>query len=130
MDSVMRNHQEERTFAGMFLHEINGSLRQIDDSLRVVVRDWNFLFDVDVTSMPVSVRRLVKLVGHVIIGVVHSADIHPLAKMSRHVALLRRFQYSGHRDFIVPPLRPLNLREHVENMTILCSRAMSFQTEC
>ena len=30
MDSVMRNHQEERTFAGMFLHEINGSLRQID----------------------------------------------------------------------------------------------------
>ena len=46
--------------------------------------------------MPIPIGCLVKLVVDVVTRVVHSADIHSLSKMSRHVPLVGRFEHGGH----------------------------------
>ena len=52
-------------------------------------------------------------------GMVHPTDSHPLAGMSRHVALASSFEYGSHRDLIVPAPRLLLLGEYIENVSVL-----------
>jgi hypothetical protein len=119
MHGVVRNHQEERLLACVFSNELHGPSRQVDDSLRIVVRYRELTFEVDVRSMTVPVWPLVKFVSDVVPGVIHATDSHSLAEMSRHVVFARGFEHGSHRDFVIPPLRSLLRGQHIKNVSVL-----------